>query len=238
MNWDRHPLGEFTKMSGGRRRWDEQAAPTAEKERDPTACSAGRQGPGGWDRDPRAGHEAKSAPQQPTSTCLFLQLPCFYGDTGFPLTVLISTFPFKINLSGNGESIQGKTCVITQVTLRYGKNHEDGARMAEDRSTAVAKGLLSTGIPRAGRDLRADVPSSAGLAPASDRAASHGTALKLPSRPNPAWQRQPTHQTPEWSDESFRTQCASEKGLPRPRRQSSALTGEGQPRAAVLGSAA
>ena len=42
-------------------------------------------------------------------THLFLWLPCFYGETGFPFTILIIISPFKIQVSGNGESARGKT---------------------------------------------------------------------------------------------------------------------------------
>lgn len=78
----------------------------------PTACSAGRgRGAGQGPQSGARGEVSATATDFDTLivTCLFLWLPCFYSDTRFPFTVLLIIFPFKINLSGNGESIQGKT---------------------------------------------------------------------------------------------------------------------------------
>lgn len=81
----------------------------------PTAC--GGEGPRARGRQPRdpgadAGHQVSTTGTDLNGTIaahLFLWLPCFHGGTGFPFTVLIIISPFKINVSGNGESVRGKT---------------------------------------------------------------------------------------------------------------------------------
>lgn len=107
----RHPLGGDDTRSRGeaatgkRHRW---------RRSHKLPRAAGRQAGGGQDpaaQESEQVHAARSCHladlNRVTVTCSLVWLPCFYGGNGFPFTVLIIICPFKINVSGHGESIQG-----------------------------------------------------------------------------------------------------------------------------------